>query len=538
MVNLNEDDIKSIEEFVREEGLNHATKMLQQKVQCNSDVLLQENQLVDYFGEIYASDPSNFRFVIGDKKLIRLVRDHLIENQNEHGAKYMRRFRKKPDRENKIIRAPQTEHHAIDNIEDTNEALCSELSASLFERLKVFMKSFGIDDSIIQTMTQNSVSVKIVNGNVASEIFCALCQFDTTKKRKLNGKKVYYKNGSNSKYWVLSNFKEHLKTVHKVTCNQSVEDDDGIENDVYNESENKLLLDTDSRVAPTIKEANKKTKKLQLSLATTSTAKDQNIDEVALAHNFTFEYVTVDVVPLDTHNSNTQHGFNDQSELIFSQISTQLNKILAATLSNNDTTEQMVFELAENELQTSKVAKISPNGACTFGSFVHQLTGCKANSDEHIQAAKQIRMNIVKHISNHYSSFQKELRDRVYAEINSKSIKDIDKECKIILNNFLPLDYYWGGAETLKAMRELYRCNILVLNERGTCHFFNHFNEKYNRTLILAFRLENKTASKIDIDSYNHYDSVCEISSDGILQIIEHLNERARKMNIEFNDTL
>lgn len=81
LVNITDDDINQIENFVREEGLDHATKILQKNHQCN--VLPNENQLVDYFGEIYASDPTNFRFVIGDKKLIRLVRDQLIKNQNE-----------------------------------------------------------------------------------------------------------------------------------------------------------------------------------------------------------------------------------------------------------------------------------------------------------------------------------------------------------------------------------------------------------------------------------------------------------------------
>lgn len=52
------------------------------------------------------------------------------------------------------------------------------------------MKSFDIDDSIIQNMQLNSVSVKIVDGKVAAEIFCALCQNDTAKKGKLKGKKI------------------------------------------------------------------------------------------------------------------------------------------------------------------------------------------------------------------------------------------------------------------------------------------------------------------------------------------------------------
>lgn len=84
----------------------------------------------------------------------------------------------------------------------------------------------------------------------------------------------------------------------------------------------------------------------------------------------------------------------------------------------------------------------------------------------------------------------------------------------------------------------MFKVNILVLNERGTCHFFRNFNEKFEHTLILAFRLQNKTAIEISADSYNHYDSVFDISPDGISRIIETINERAQKRTIEFNDTL
>lgn len=520
---------------MREEGLDHAAKMLQCDVsQCDA------NQLVDYFGEIYASNPSNFRFVIGDKKMIRLIRDHLIKMQNEKGTKYMRRFRKKPDRKNKVIHAPNNEFHDTDDVDDTDAALSTELSISLLQKLKTSMKSFGIDDAIVQSMTQNSVSVKTVDGIVAAEIFCALCQNDTTKKRKLNGKKVFYKSGANSKFWVLSNFTEHLKSVHKIACQPVRKNHEcDIQNNDSRELKKMLLTGTGSNVRPTkrtVKNENDE-QNLDTVKASTSTAQEKEIEEMASKHNFTIEYVEVDVDE-EAQCSATQHSSSDQTGLMFRQISTQLSKMLTATLSNSDQIEEMAFELTENEIQSLKVASISPNGACIFGAMAHQLIGQKINSIEHMNATKQIRKDVVHHISSHYSSFEKELRDRVYAEINPDSIKDIRKECKTILNHYLPLDHYWGGAETMKAVREMYKVNILVLNERGTCHFFNHFNQDYNRTLLLAFRLQDKTATEIDIDSYNHYDSVCDISADTIPQILDIFLKRMQKMNVEFNDTL
>lgn len=78
---------------MRDEALNFDEKQFQQKLKCRDELF--GEQLVDFFGESYASDPSNFRFEIGDKKLIRIVRDHIIKEQNEKGAKFMRRFRVK-----------------------------------------------------------------------------------------------------------------------------------------------------------------------------------------------------------------------------------------------------------------------------------------------------------------------------------------------------------------------------------------------------------------------------------------------------------
>lgn len=528
MANITEDDINQIENVVREEGLDHATKMLQKKLDVQCDVLLNENHLVDYFGESYASDPSNFRFVIGDKKLIRLVRDHLVKKQNENGAKYMRRFRKKPDRKNKTNRPPNNQFPGSDDIDDTNVAFSTDLTISLFEKLKKSMKLFGIDDAIIQSMTQNLVSVKVVDGNIAAEIFCVLCQNDTTKKRKLNGKKVFYKCGSNSKYWVLSNFIEHLKMVHKLK--QLAINTKDIQKKDSNEASSTDADSSDRSAAAC--SVQKKCKALA------STTKEADIENMASKHNFTIEYVEVDVDEETSESSSSQNCFNGQNGSIFRQISAQLSKMLTATLSNSDQTDKMIFELNENEIQSLEVATIMPNGACMFGAVAHQLMGQKINSDEHMNATKQIRKDVVHHISTHFSSFQKELQARVYAEINPHSIKDMDQECATLLNNYLPLDHYWGGAETLKAIREMYKVNILVLNERGTCHFFNHFSEEYDRTLLLAFRLQDKTAVQFDIDSYDHYDSVYDISSDVIPKIIEILFKRKQKMNVEFDDTL
>lgn len=59
--------------------------------------------------------------------------------------------------------------------DDDDGGFCQQLSAGSFERVKMYMKTFKIDDSIIQTINSNIVSVKIVDELIIAEVFCAIC---------------------------------------------------------------------------------------------------------------------------------------------------------------------------------------------------------------------------------------------------------------------------------------------------------------------------------------------------------------------------
>lgn len=291
---LTEDEIDQVEKFVREEGLNFAQKKLQKKMECSEEILLDEEQLINYFGETYASDPSNFRFEIGDRKLIRIIRDHLVKQLNENGAKYMRRFRKKPDRKNpkKFKLDERTcklkiEHEQgvndDENFDDDADVYCQKLSAGLFKRVINYMESFDIDKSIIESIKPNIVSVKIVNGLVIAEVFCAVCQIDETKKRKSKAKRVFYKDGEGSNYWVLSNFGQHLKSVHKLKC-ESLDDKKKMNTNV-----NSMNGDTQKNhdISPNaVSTVN--TDDTENNISTLA-----NDAKLALDHNFSVEYVDV-----------------------------------------------------------------------------------------------------------------------------------------------------------------------------------------------------------------------------------------------------
>lgn len=114
----------------------------------------------------------------------------------------------------------------------------------------------------------------------------------------------------------------------------------------------------------------------------------------------------------------------------------------------------MTLNLCSAKPRLLKTAIIARDGSCMFGTIVHQLSMHKINSNEHIQATQELRKSVVEHISRHNTSFEFAIQGRFYDNINPESIKDLSKECKVILKEYLHMDYYWGGPETLKAVQE------------------------------------------------------------------------------------
>lgn len=255
-----------------------------------------------------------------------------------------------------------------------------------------------------------------------------------------------------------------------------------------------------------------------------------NDEAAALAHNFSVEYVDVD----NKVDSIGHTMAPNASAIIFNEITTQLGKMLSATLSHNDKTSQMYFRLIEDESLSLKTANIPPDGSYLFGSIVHQLFAYKINSDEHKNKTKELRASVVNYISQNYSLFKYELQGRVYEDMNADLVNDLDKECRNILETCLPLHDYYGGSETLKAVQELFHVNIIAFHEHGVCEFSRPYNDAYTRTLILAYKLS------VSGDEYDHYDSVYDISSNEILKSIEFsLNNLQKKEKLMvFDDTL
>lgn len=255
-----------------------------------------------------------------------------------------------------------------------------------------------------------------------------------------------------------------------------------------------------------------------------------NENSAMTTQELVIEYVGVPIIQDVTPNLET-----NVEKLIFDQISKQIGEIYKTTLSFNELYEEMAFDLSDNEQHKLSVVKMPGDGSCLFHSITHQLFGHKACSVQHQKASKQLRQEVVKHIKAHFSSYESELKGRVYETVNEDKIEDMNSECLFILNNCLPDNSFYGGSETLKAVCDMHHVNILVFMEENTCYFSSVFNEIYDRTLILAYR---SNAMEGNEKIYNHYDSVCDISSNEILNSLNFLSSKLKNRNTVFEQTL
>lgn len=70
------------------------------------------------------------------------------------------------------------------------------------------------------------------------------------------------------------------------------------------------------------------------------------------------------------------------------------------------------------------------------------------------------------------------------------------------MNSLLSKSTTWGGTESLKAISELEKINIIIFSEDDKPYFPFEFKDDYTRTVAIASRL-NETKTKRD-----HYDSI------------------------------
>lgn len=143
-----------------------------------------------------------------------------------------------------------------------------------------------------------------------------------------------------------------------------------------------------------------------------------------------------------------------------------------------------------------------------------------------------MRADAVEYIRENYASFQHliltichvyDIRDEQKergAENDSENF-DIDKECLFFLNTLLPQNRCWTGSETLKALSNIHKVNIIVIYEMGPVHVTSNYDNQnaFDKTIILAYRTSQ-------CGSRNHYDIVTDIEPNVIYSLAQQISKQ------------
>lgn len=493
---LNDADIASVERLIRTKTIHVLEKDLNESVlgkqtDREADVLIDDDTLKEYFGDVYYNDTHNFEFLPGDRKFIGLLVDHVQKTVDKKGDnKGLRNYQpkcteksNKPIRENEKnikvkIGKEETEKSVADDVDgyesDGDSNGLAEMKLSLLSKIMDYLLIYKVNEIVdLENVPDNMVSVSIQNKKIEGRVHCIICQNDKVKKKQ-KPKRVSFNDG----YWIPSNFITHLKIVHKLK--------------------------------PSSTKKNIATKRV-------STSREDHINKRIKTEKKSDDAVC---------SLNTQQTWYDQ-------MSKQIATMSRAVHENFEEETAMQFYTDENDLNSLsniKVVRTQPDGNCMLSSSAHQVSHYKINSSQLKNTYKQMRANAVKYIQENYNGLKNAIKGHVYDirdedkrvygdDFDNSDVFDIEKECSYLVNHLLPKDRCWTGTETLLALSSVYEVNIIVINENGPVILASTYNKIYNSSILLAYRIAQGSTEL----SRNHYDSVTAISSDVLHSISQAL---------------
>lgn len=100
-----------------------------------------------------------------------------------------------------------------------------------------------------------------------------------------------------------------------------------------------------------------------------------------------------------------------------------------------------------------------------------------------------------------------------------KIIINFENEANEFLSEHLSKKGYWGRSETLKAIKLIYKVNIMIIKEKSSVEFVNDFTPEFEKSLLVAYRLNRHPNIRGTGSIRNHYDSIVNIQSETMIQL-------------------
>lgn len=317
----------------------------------------------------------------------------------------------------------------------------NELREELASKVKKIFDS--LDTKRHVQFSEGLITVTECGPKISGTIQCVFCEEDSAKKSV----KVFRHSSSTGAHWVLSNLTTHIKKYHSVAQLQNKKRQEQHETTI------------DLEITPILLDS---------------------VDEQKQ------ETIEVDLV--------------DQ---LYTQLWTQNMRLENAVSQEADNT----YNFYTDGERSIEACRINGDGNCLFASLTHQLFYYKINSAEHQSATAELRIKTVQFIKDNFDSFENELKGRVLEVKNVlQKTENMRKECQFFLNTCLPKGKKcWGGIETIKAVSQIHKTNIIVVHDDGTCHLPVRYNSIYERCLLIAY---SSVGDKI---ARNHYDSIANV---------------------------
>lgn len=469
-----------------------------------------------FFYGAYSGNIASFSFLLGDRmvihRLVKHVRDS-IERDPKHFI-MPKNF--------KILRKNTVElsvglffgQYSLNSIPKTQN---DKLKTDLFKKVEDAMNSMNLIP--IRPISEEIVKVINIGDRVRADVICAFCPENNigTKKPKVISVQAFAPPNSSAVYWTIGNLKKHLKSHNNIE---------------EKKKDNIIINDTADR-----------TDKSELNISVTSSCDVIMIDQTAQntvnhEQTQTNTNLKIEIEPISEFAIGTENDM--ENDRIYKQISHQMIEVSKSVVISDEITENMEFKVGD-ETKFVQVAKIPGNGGCLFGAMAHQLFYQSIGTDQitndmFVERTSELRAQVVAFIEENYERYENALKGRIYDNEDEKMSKkrgrkkalthtEIEKKCKSFLKNDLPKQTCWAGYESLMAISELYKVNIIIFREMDIFNFVDGFNQSYERTACLAYRLAGKpkkTKAGVVLN-YNHYDSICGINSNVMFTCAETL---------------
>lgn len=354
----------------------------------------------------------------------------------------------------------------------------------LFDGISNLLKPYG--GYVISLFKKEMVIITNRDGVISGGIRCVLCNSDSvSEERKKRKRQELYSQFWNGDNWVVSNFAKHLFCVHPLRKQNEAE-----ENSNCSETKSNTSSMTEvNRTSPSLDCARKN---------------DIGISELSDKKEVTLIELQIEPVVND---------FDDEFKAHFTNLKTQWTfhnmQMINTSHQNRELKAEFEVELNAGQITKIEICRIPGDGNCLFAAAVHQHFRLKIGSEEFEQKRIELRNKVVAHIEANFKLYERELQDRLYVKNRVKTkTQPSEDECKNFLRNYLSKECKWAGSESMKAIGELFRTNIIIFKEQGEADFGIPFNSMHKNILALAFRLSDQN----NRNAYNHYDSIINLN--------------------------